>query len=160
MVGGLEIKLEEGGRQRDGRGGERLEGAVGAGEGAEGGGEVDLGGAGEGGGGECLPSNLAVLLETNQALTTFSERFKLAAKALRSEFIGYSSLAKAASKELFCSGVQGLSPDSEEIVPMDPSFWSCFGTIFFFTKFLLDGLLFPDVLLASLFWTFSTLASI
>ena len=48
--------------------------------------------------GESLPSNLAARRETNQARTTFSLKLRLAAKTLRSESIGYSSLRKACSK--------------------------------------------------------------
>ena len=50
------------------------------------------------GGGDWRPSNLAVLLDTNQARTTFSVSFNFAANTFRSEDIGYSSLMKAASK--------------------------------------------------------------
>ena len=174
-VGRVGIKLlatEDGGWEATGIDGEELEVAVGraagAGEGV-GAGEgksscpEEEGGSG-GGEGDCLPSNFAVLLETNQALTTFSVRFKLAAKALRSESIGYSSLLKVASK---VDSVIGSRVDFDSMnasfsgsfaaTPAD--FGSCFET-FFLVKFLLDGLLLPTFLFASLLRTFSTLTSI
>ena len=171
-VGRVGIKLlatEDDGWEATGTGGEELEvgvgraagtgEGVGAGEGKSSCPEEEGGsGGGEGGGGDCLPSNFAVLLETNQALTTFSVRFKLAAKALRSESIGYSSLLKVASK---VDSVIGSRVDFDS---MDASFsgsfaGSCFET-FFLVKFLLDGLLFASFLFASLLRTFSTLTSI
>ena len=88
---GIELLAREEGGWESGNEREELEEDVGAVVGArEGKQSCPAGGGGGGaeGEGDCLPSNLAVLLETNQALITFSVRFKLAAKALRSESIG------------------------------------------------------------------------